>query len=536
MDRRAYASPVEDINGPDIENSFFKSWALRNRSSQFSSTSDISPAGTPATASISPKTIAGPRRSGRPRLTTRSTESQVPQIKGGSGEQREFVSDLGALPHRGMGVPHDQRSEKHRNSKGSSTSKGSSNTSSLGRRALVLIKRPTIVRSLTGTKDKPTWFPDGSTATTPGPYGYGGEDPLRKAKDRFIESPPNEVPPDPLPTPATPATSALPKSKSLRVTHSAYPPHRSDKSYTSTDSSSPENKRHSIVSRTKRFFGMQTSSSSRQIPIPLQERRHSRAGATQDTLYGVTIALGDLEHTDHRVTPPSTSTSTSNLSTASIAGKSRHTPRGLFRPSYRRYKPTGHSSSSSVRNVMFGNPPLPSPAIGDMYIGSDSQQYSRVELTDANAPTYLPSEARRIGTPPLPSSDGSKRRGFFFDYNAPRSVSEQGRGSSSGTPIVLAPLPLRPPRSDSAMPMPLRSPGARIQRNEDDVDWFRVRVGAKEVEEERDRFELNVPEHLPSSPLCPRHPKHKSGGKGVCVYHGRNKIGPDDVDVPGPWR
>ena len=528
MDRHAHSTPMEDTNGPDIENSFFRSWALRNRSSQFSSTSDVSPLGTPATASISPKTIGGPRRSGRPRLTSRSTESQVPQIKGGSGQPRELVPDLAALPHKGLDVPYEQRSENHRGSKGSSASKGSSNTSSLGRRALVLIRRPTIARSSTGTKSKPRWTPSGSTPKTPGPYGHQGEDPVRKAEDPFVESPRYEVPSDPLPTPAT---SSLPKSKTRRITHSPYPPHRADQSFTSTDSSPPGNQRQSIVSRTKRFFGMQASSS-HQIPIPLQERRQSRAGATLDTLHGVTIALGDLELTDHRLTPPSTSTSTSNLSTASIAGKSR---RGLFGPAYRGTKPTGHSSSSSVRRVMFGNPPLPSPAIGDTYIGSDLQQYSRVELTDANAPTYLPSEARRIGTPPLPG-DGLKLRGFFFDYNAPRSVSEQGRSSSSGTPMHLAPLALPPRSSGLAMPTPLRSPGARIKRNEDDMEWFRVRIGDDEAEDERDRFELNVPEHLPSSPLCPRHPKHKSGGKGVCVYHGRNKIGAEEMDVPGPWR
>jgi hypothetical protein len=36
-------------------------------------------------------------------------------------------------------------------------------------------------------------------------------------------------------------------------------------------------------------------------------------------------------------------------------------------------------------------------------------------------------------------------------------------------------------------------------------------------------FEINIPEHLPTSPLCPRNPKHKSGGRGVCVYHGRGE-------------
>lgn len=34
-------------------------------------------------------------------------------------------------------------------------------------------------------------------------------------------------------------------------------------------------------------------------------------------------------------------------------------------------------------------------------------------------------------------------------------------------------------------------------------------------------FELDAPEHLPGSPLCPMDPKHKSGGTEICVYHGR---------------
>jgi hypothetical protein len=34
----------------------------------------------------------------------------------------------------------------------------------------------------------------------------------------------------------------------------------------------------------------------------------------------------------------------------------------------------------------------------------------------------------------------------------------------------------------------------------------------------------DVPEHLESSPLCPRHPKHVSGGVGWCPYHGRTIV------------
>jgi hypothetical protein len=37
------------------------------------------------------------------------------------------------------------------------------------------------------------------------------------------------------------------------------------------------------------------------------------------------------------------------------------------------------------------------------------------------------------------------------------------------------------------------------------------------------RFEFDVPEHLPGSPMCPANKRHKSGGTGVCVYHGRRR-------------
>ena len=36
-------------------------------------------------------------------------------------------------------------------------------------------------------------------------------------------------------------------------------------------------------------------------------------------------------------------------------------------------------------------------------------------------------------------------------------------------------------------------------------------------------FELDVPDHLPNSPLCPLNPKHKSGGRAICPLHGRKK-------------
>lgn len=34
---------------------------------------------------------------------------------------------------------------------------------------------------------------------------------------------------------------------------------------------------------------------------------------------------------------------------------------------------------------------------------------------------------------------------------------------------------------------------------------------------------LDVPDHLPGSPLCPLHVLHRSGGKGICPLHGSRK-------------
>ena len=53
--------------------------------------------------------------------------------------------------------------------------------------------------------------------------------------------------------------------------------------------------------------------------------------------------------------------------------------------------------------------------------------------------------------------------------------------------------------------------------------WFRLRVEGIEDPSSRDEFDQNIPDHLPSSPLCPRHHKHPSGGTEDCIMHGRNR-------------
>ncbi|MCJ1387366.1 accessory factor associated with RNA polymerase II [Xylographa bjoerkii] len=194
---------------------------------------------------------------------------------------------------------------------------------------------------------------------------------------------------------------------------------------------------------------------------------------------------------DHKSTLSSLSTSTSKLSIAAIHDRKR----------------ARSSATSSLRNLFMSREPLPTPDSAALYTGSDNEQYFRVEMSSPEAPSFLPSEARRVGTPPLPRGAGSKRplRGFFFDFRPPKGHPDTkspswGASTASGK------------SSDAS---------GKTSGNSDhgyERDWFRVQV---QTNADRNNFELDVPDHLPNSPLCARNPKHISGGKGICPYHGR---------------
>jgi len=244
--------------------------------------------------------------------------------------------------------------------------------------------------------------------------------------------------------------------------------------------------KHSVLTRwNKRRLGMKHGPEAHHQPKLVQTR-----SLTGHLLQRASSVLKDL----HEKQRSPTSSASSTLSIAASYTRNAH-----LSPLYR-----GRSNTSSMHNVHIGKPPLRTPATPDselMYLGSDSQQYFRVEISEPGAPTYLPSEARRIGTPPLPG-EGGRHRGFFFDYNAP---------DDEGSTLNLE-------RKEGY------SPDSRLKRKEaSDVDWYMAKLEADEARDVATNFELNVPDHLPSSPLCPKHPRHKSGGKGVCVYHGRNR-------------
>ncbi|KAL8897396.1 MAG: hypothetical protein Q9207_007238 [Kuettlingeria erythrocarpa] len=521
-----------DAHSPNVESPFFRAWALRASSSGYSSSSDVSPGTrTPASRPLSPKALRGPLR-GQPGFKNLARDDPVYQVNHFPGPQ--LVPPTAATWSSDLAPP-KRTSTRTRASLDSRASKTSSNASSVAKRALRLMSRPPGSTSPSSKADrKPSKSARGGFAWKRQISGHWLEIRVRKGPGTPTDSPVTDSSPMPVPTPLTGAHNPRPSTRSSDASKGRRAPRPS--SIRSQDSASAEEElKESFVTRTKRKLGIVNPTSTRPPRTSTLPVHSSETGKTLDL---ASAALRDFAE-KHKLTPPSGSTSTSNLSALSVGGKSKRQHRGLFRPGYRRQK-TGHSSSSSVRRVMFGKAPVSTPDANAMYIGSDSQSYFRVELTETNAPAYLPSEARRIGTPPLPG-EKSKLRGFFFDYNAPLlSTMQRSEGSWPHAPMNKTPLPHRPPGLNSAeqgSTTTPRSVGSRTPRDVMDVDWFRIEMAIDEAKHEREAFELNVPEHLPNSPLCPKHPKHKSGGKGVCVYHGRNKTGTDDVEDEGMgWR
>lgn len=238
-----------------------------------------------------------------------------------------------------------------------------------------------------------------------------------------------------------------------------------------------------LYCRTKRYLGLKKN------PSEMDVRELGPKSPTTDLLDRAASAL--------RLVPTRISTaqsSATSVSNQSIAAS----------PYWKRMRPNyfhgSRSSSSSVRSLLRGVPPAATPNPAEMYTGTDNNQYMRVEMTDADAPTYLPSEARRVHTPPLTtaSSGQGRVRGFFFDYNAP---------TEEHSPPEASPWKTRIPKSSGV----------------EQKEWYRIKMDEIEADDiSREEFVASVPDHLPNSPLCPRHPKNKSGGKGTCPYHGRN--------------
>jgi hypothetical protein len=177
---------------------------------------------------------------------------------------------------------------------------------------------------------------------------------------------------------------------------------------------------------------------------------------------------------------------------------------------------------------------------------AETEEYLKVDISVRGGTSYLPSEARRIHTPPLPVAgiDG-RLRGFFFDYNAPRRHDSLVSRDTCGSDLHSASASSADTTGERVAPAPSgsnRPDKTRSRRSKPMLkgDWYdveladldsgadrglekaRMRAHQEKAERvttpralsinrpmrEEEHFDESIPEHLPSSPLCPRHPRY----------------------------
>lgn len=200
-------------------------------------------------------------------------------------------------------------------------------------------------------------------------------------------------------------------------------------------------------------------------------------------------------------------------------------------------KSSNVSYTSSIRSMRRGGTPLNTPDPKETYrikrsASAETEEFFKIDISIRGGTSYLASEARRVHTPPLPGDGpGQKRMAFFFDYTAPCAVD---------TPTTEHPQNQRehaPAASSSGRPGRAKATGggtewyetqlARVDAANESASLSTTMSGPARADRDKDKevVDLNVPEHLPTSPLCPRHRKHKGGGTGACWMHGRRENG-----------
>jgi hypothetical protein len=113
-------------------------------------------------------------------------------------------------------------------------------------------------------------------------------------------------------------------------------------------------------------------------------------------------------------------------------------------------------------------------------------------------------------------------RGFTVDHNpgypTPGLVEAPGGYLTAKGPYSALDKPHCPSQTE-----------ARFRVRQDSPDDTQATVQSLQAIEARKKFEWIVPEHLPNSPLCPKHAAYTGYSAGICYWHGRR---PSKVDDP----
>ncbi|KAH7120963.1 hypothetical protein B0J11DRAFT_438344, partial [Dendryphion nanum] len=175
-------------------------------------------------------------------------------------------------------------------------------------------------------------------------------------------------------------------------------------------------------------------------------------------------------------------------------------------------------------------------------------QYRETISNMAVPPTFIPPGLQRVPTPPEYDNKVNiqgQLADFFFDIHdgtnpqrqsskGPRGIwnsdnllmSQQSALTNSSSSSEDTPPPITPFNAPTLFAAP--STPLSLDNAPANADWFRVQLSPSQRQksdlwtpEERSKCEWLTPEHLPTSPLCPLHPKYVGPAKGNCVFHRR---------------
>ncbi|GAW10747.1 hypothetical protein ANO14919_000820 [Xylariales sp. No.14919] len=242
--------------------------------------------------------------------------------------------------------------------------------------------------------------------------------------------------------------------------------------------------------------------------------------------------------------------------TSSVSEKSRGSLKGLSTKLFTKARWHRKISSSSVASTSSS---LQTSVRSHSPTTPVSERGDAAATANAWASEYPGGEATRVQTPRIfQNSYDQFPRSFFADLSPPlpphRPLSRQegqanlkkttlstsftpGDSSASSTPRAPSKRNNEGPSdsdSDSDTKSVIRDSSKRPTRaGERGKEWWEVSVPTSYGAVDQRSFKFDLPEHLPSSPMCPANRRHKSGGTGVCVYHGRAK---DRATSPVPDR
>ncbi|KAI1133178.1 hypothetical protein F5Y10DRAFT_289910 [Nemania abortiva] len=229
---------------------------------------------------------------------------------------------------------------------------------------------------------------------------------------------------------------------------------------------------------------------------------------------------------------------------STVSDKSHKSLKGLSRKLFPWSSKGSSASKVSLSTSLRESAPSHSPA---------PTLVSEKTLTNAWNSEYPGGEAMRIRTPPIIQKESDQFPRSFFSVlkppstppascterhpslekrplSAPHSAPLSGSTPSSGSRPWTRPTEYYYNDSGSggrgATPMSATASSSNKSRREPPAaagpkEWWEVPVPYGAVDKRT--FKFDMPEHLPSSPMCPANKRHKSGGTGVCVYHGRAK-------------